>query len=187
MNIAQILQLPDGVSGLTLEGTVGYCGAAKRITGEHNGKPYDFWSQFVTVKDDTGEVGVGLSVNSQADAVIKGQRISVEKGKIESYQNKDGKMTKKVQGKLAASSTFPGNVAPPQADNNKDASICRQCAGKCIAELCAGNDLTPEAFVERAAPIAVWFLTGGLPKQANPTREPGEEPQQEDDDSEIPF
>jgi len=119
MLIEQIIQLPNGVSGLTFDGTVGYCGTPKHLTGEKNGKPYDFWSQFITVTDGSGEIGVNLGLNSQADSVSKGQKISVEKGKIDSY-TKDGETKKSVRGKLAANSTFPANVTtPPQAHSGK--------------------------------------------------------------------
>jgi len=65
--------------------------------------------------------------------------------------------------------------APPTSDGN--ASICRQCAGKCAARLVAahiaagnGSVGVPEIFAI-AEPLANWFIKGELPKKANVLRQ----------------
>jgi hypothetical protein len=83
------------------------------------------------------------------------------------------------------------NYPPPQNQaprSDKDASICRQCAGKCVAEMFAAQPdmmgMSPlNALIAIADPLAEWFLTGRIPSVPEPEPESDDQGQGED----IPF
>jgi hypothetical protein len=67
------------------------------------------------------------------------------------------------------------NSAPQgqSVPNNKDVSMCRQCAGKCSAVI-LGNKVYATAMdaltdmMDLSVPLSDWFLTGNLPKLFTP-------------------
>jgi hypothetical protein len=77
----------------------------------------------------------------------------------------------------------PKPAQTSQYDTN--ASICRQCAGKCVAELLAGQTININDVLELAIPLSEWFLTGKKP--ALVTREPGDDDEPPVGDDAVPF
>jgi len=126
-----------------------------------------------------------------------GQRFAMSVS-CEDYSLQDGRTIETYQGFLKS-----GNVSqnvpqtpqqapqqPVQATNSpnmanytpdsKDASICRQCAGKCAAEVLGGTGVdTPfevlAKILDIAGPLSEWFLTGQNPTFAAPKPQTFEE------------
>ncbi len=193
MNIEQIQTLDDGVSGVSAVGTVTYTKPAVNRVGDKDGRHYDFWSQFVVIKDASGEMGVHLTVGA-GEEVFNGQQIAVEKGKVGSYYYDKTHIRKTLSGSLVSgqSSVHQGQQAPQQprqapnvplrppqqarpqigvSDAERHSSICRQRAGKIAAEILAPRygDAWPElevlanTLIELAKPLSKWFITGADP------------------------
>jgi hypothetical protein len=89
MKIKDILTLDVGVSGLSASGIVKKAMPSRNVSGEHNGKPYSFWSSFVVLKEDGSEIGIDLN-SETALTLHEGDTITVEKGKLDSYKDKKG-------------------------------------------------------------------------------------------------
>lgn len=153
MNIRQIKVLDIGMSGITCTGTVGYLGDPQNITGEKDGRAYNFWSQFLTLQDNTDTIGVSISSKNKQSLLTRGDKDTVktvEKCTLQSYE-KDGQTQLKLQGflKQAPQDT---RQAPPQAaqaskpvSGNKDRLIVAQVVYKAMAEMFAHNiDISPE-------------------------------------------
>lgn len=111
MNISQILTLDDGVSGLGCTGAVSYVKPPENKVGTKNGKDYDFWTQFIVVKDETGDIGVSLNLGDSSVGVSKGQTVLIEKGTVGSY-TKDGKLRKSLRASLAENKIANTNLLP---------------------------------------------------------------------------
>jgi len=115
MNIASILTLDDGVSGISCSGTATYVKEAINKTGEYDGRPYDFWAQFVVIKDATGDIGVHLNLgNNDFLAAKKGERVSVERGVVKSYKDEKGNLRKSLRAYLADGEKQKEAQPPPQ-------------------------------------------------------------------------
>lgn len=179
MKINVIKTLDKGMSNISASGVVDYCKAAENKTGEFNGKPYSFWTQFIVLKDDTGDIGVNLNLGDSKINVAKGQEIQIEKGTLDSYV-KDGKTFQTLKARLHSVQN-PSQQAPqPQqaknpsvstivAPDSKNASICRQTAGKVVAQILSTHGFNSvkdmyNIILEVAVPLAKWFETGELPK-----------------------
>jgi hypothetical protein len=103
MNIQQILDTPSEVqetmAKVKIKGKVGYIsnepkhvsGIAKK--GPNVGKPYSFYTQFITVEDDTGTIGVDLQLGESADKALtradQDREIEIWGGRVNSYNKKD--------------------------------------------------------------------------------------------------
>ena len=103
MNIKQILDTPPEVqetmAKVKIRGVVGYIanepkhcsGVAK--TGPNIGKPYSFYTQFITVEDDTAKIGVDLQLGDSADKALtradQDKEIEIWGGRVNSYNKKD--------------------------------------------------------------------------------------------------
>ena len=116
------------------------------------------WGQFVVLKDETGEQGCWLKLDSEDDAVTKGTSISI-KGKLgKEYKTSRGKMARSINncdfeviGKVqdSAQSTAQSAKSTQGNGNGKDnywekkfewdkkvqAVIIRECAIKAVTEL----------------------------------------------------
>ena len=114
------------------------------------------WSQFVVLKDDTGEQGAWLKLDSPEDKVSKGSSIKI-KGKLgEEYEDNKGVMKRSINnceliGKTQApaqSSSTPKNgngtkdnywekkfKYEVERDPKVQLAIARQCAIKAVTEL----------------------------------------------------
>lgn len=134
MNIAQIRALDIGMGGITCVGTVGFVGDKQNITGSKNNKDYDFWSQFLTLKDETGTIGVSISAKSESLLLgreDKEKTKTVEKCTLKSYI-KDNQTQLKLQGYLLSP---PQGTEQPQ--NTQQGS--QQAAQSANAEKSGGN------------------------------------------------
>ncbi len=126
MKIAQIKQLDVGISGLKCSGSVGFVGNAKNVKGEYNGKPYDFWTQFVVIEDNGDSIGVNLRLDAENQAITrsdKGNLITIEKAELRDYNDKKGKKQLSLSGLLSrpqqAQQTQQGPSQAPQSSNNE--------------------------------------------------------------------
>lgn len=77
MKIQQVKELENGVSGITIEGRI-------IKTPKPPGDSEYGWSQMIILKDDTGEIGSWVNIESAEDAYKVGQYIKVQ-GKVSKY------------------------------------------------------------------------------------------------------
>lgn len=173
MNISQIQTLDDGMSGISCSGMVTYAKQAVNKIGEHNGQPYNFWIQFVVIKDTTGDIGVNLNLGDDSSmAMNKGQRIAVEKGTVNSYTDDKGKLRKSLRASLNIGDNLPqGQQAPQQtrqAANDPQqeqlttrTSIERQTAWRGACDRCVGSDVSREEVV-KIAQVGAYFIATGF-------------------------
>lgn len=108
----EIKEMPRASEGdtLELEGTA--IKALKPSEGEYG------WSQFVVLKDETGELGCWLKLDSEEDKVPKGISLKV-KGKV----SKEYKDSKGVMKRSLNNCTFEGDkkgISSTQNNGNKD-------------------------------------------------------------------
>lgn len=200
MNIAQIKQLDVGMAGIGCSGQVAWAGKSEHKTGTHNNEPYDFWSQFIVVADDTDKIGVQIN-NPPPNGIAKDDTVTIEKAKLKSYIDKEGKTVLKLQGKLAIdrppqqAQQHPQQAArqPNSHQNGRDTSIERQAAFKAACHRFAGIDGLDEDIIELARAGHYFIETGNnITKIPEPDKEitnPGyvgdnPKPSPEDD---IPF
>jgi len=101
MKIKGIDNLDVGMSNIEIEGEVTYTMAPRFVEGDNDRGHYEFYSQFVVIKDETGEIGCSITIEKEEHKLVKGVVARV-KGKLEEYKNKKGEMVKKIQGKLIA-------------------------------------------------------------------------------------
>jgi hypothetical protein len=89
MKIAQILEMEVGQIGLACEGYVTYCKPPKNVAGiaAKTGKPYNFWSQFIIVKDDTGTIAVDINIDANR-GVSNNEYVRIVKGVLEKNGDK---------------------------------------------------------------------------------------------------
>lgn len=140
----EIKEMPRASEGDTIELEGKVIRALKPNEGEYG------WSQFVVLKDETGEQGVWLKLDSDQDKVSKGASLKV-KGKV----GKDYKDDKGVTKRSLNNCTFEGDkketVSTSSQDNGNGRddywakkfewdkkvhfSIVRQCAIKAVTEL----------------------------------------------------
>lgn len=77
MKIAEVKKLDDGVNGIITEGKV------IKILKDPNENEYG-WSQFIKIKDDTGDMACWVNIETEEDAYKVGQYIKI-KGKVNKY------------------------------------------------------------------------------------------------------
>ena len=112
MNIAQIRQLDIGMKGIACSGKVTWVNEAKNIVGTSDaGNDYDFWSQFIVIKDDTDKIGVSITIESDERSVRKGEIVTIENAELQEYI-KDGKSNLKLQGKVRTVAPQNAQQAP---------------------------------------------------------------------------
>ena len=116
LTIAIINTLNVGEEGIDCVGIVGYVGKPKHLVGTSaSGREYDFWTQFITLKQGDDEMGVSLSLDQNAAGVTKGQSIGVMGGKIIGYTNDKGQAKRKLQCKLVYTDQPAPSHSHPQA------------------------------------------------------------------------
>ena len=170
MKIGTIFTECDENDNVNTRGTVGYASNSVYKEGTTNGRDWSFWGQFVVLKDETGEIGVSLALN-QEQGVQKGDAIGVQ-GKYVSYTNNKNETAWKIQGKITApqQANKPATAAPaakPTGISTND-SIIRQCAGKCVARLVAGNIVAIEDRFTEAKMWVDFFKGNDTPKAKLP-------------------
>lgn len=62
-------------------------------------KQYDFWTQWLFVRDDTESMGVSISIGKEEDKIEQGDEVRI-RGKIDEWTDKDGVLQKKLMGKI---------------------------------------------------------------------------------------
>lgn len=140
---------------IELEGKVSH--AQKPNEGEFG------WSQFIGVKDDTGEQNCWLKLDSEKDRVSKGSSIKI-KGKLsEEYKDKkSGKMVRSInncefEGDKKEAGSKGGNGAKEEYWNKKfewerkrdirnQLIISRECAFKAATELVCSENVKEATF-----------------------------------------
>jgi len=97
MKISGIDDLDIGMSNIEIEGKVVYTDPPEHKVGKSkkNNKPYDFWSQWVVIEDETGHIGCSVSIEKEEYKLDKGI-IARVKGKLTEWNGK-----KKISGKLS--------------------------------------------------------------------------------------
>ena len=150
MKVEEIKPRASEGDQIELEGKVPF--ARKPNSNDFEGTTV--WSQFIVLKDNTGEQGVWLKLDSPEDKVTKGTSIKI-KGKLgEEYEDKKGVMKRSINncefeivGKVQApaQSLAKGNGYVDAKDNywekkfewdkKVQAVIIRECAIKAVTEL----------------------------------------------------
>jgi hypothetical protein len=125
-----IKQLEAGTKGLSTEGTVVYSKERKHIVGEKNGRPYDFYAQFIIV-EDINKNSIVVDLNDSRE-VKNGDFIKLCKGMLKPHTDKEGNPTVKLQAQIIQQQA-PQSTAqrPPQgtkAPNNVDSTQIRRDA-----------------------------------------------------------
>lgn len=175
MNIAKILELDDDIKGLSCSGIVTYTKEASHKTGEYNGEPYSFWTQFIVLKDASADIGINLNLgDSDINAVAKGQNISVVNGIVGSYI-KDNKTRKSLRATIRAQNQQQDTQTAPQAANvpNCQPSQKELCiiAASTALQGTFNNDLAStegiaSAIIDLAEILATWCMTGQEPNMS---------------------
>jgi len=123
MNIATLRGLDTGISQLKFAGRVGYVGPVREHQGRNGGV---FYTQFVTVEDDTGGIGVDLRLGDSREKALtmadKGARIECWGGTVRRYTDKQGK-------EQVAMRAF-GEVQSPRRDPAPDTARTAETAGR---------------------------------------------------------
>lgn len=142
MNIEQIKQLDVGIKGLRCSGKVTWAGESKNIVGtnEQTGNDYDFWSQFIVVKDMTDKIGVSIIIDEDQRSLKKGDMVTIENAELKEYY-KDDKPVLKLQGKLSTNApqdSPQGSQQPhrttkaPQSDPETEGKVRHGLVCACI-------------------------------------------------------
>lgn len=93
-------QLDAGTSNVEIEGEVTFAKDPLNFKSKpEDKKQYDFWSQWLFVRDETESMGVSITIGKEEDRVNQGDKIKV-KGKIDEYTDRDGVLQKKLMGKI---------------------------------------------------------------------------------------
>ncbi len=107
ITIKDLLDLPEkffaGQSGINLTGILRYVGPESHKTGTKDGRPYDFWSQFIVIEDATGKIGADKTGDKESviPQSAKGRQVVVEGAKTKLYKDKKGEMQRKlIKGKI---------------------------------------------------------------------------------------
>lgn len=190
MNIAQIRQLDVGMKNITCSGEVTWAGEHKNITGTTaGGKDYDFWSQFIVVKDDTDKIGVSISLETDESGAKKGDKIAIEKAELVEYTDKNGDSQLKLQGKVvsarsqstsgASQNRSQSTKAPQQGNNDVEIRKCVVCA------YLAGGSRPLVEDVEYWMEYINTGVDASLPENVNKEYVGGDSPKATDED--IPW
>ena len=111
MKIRDILQQAVGTKGLEVSGVLKVVMPAKT----REGKDGEFKSQFLVVKDDTGELGVNLNEKELAQE-LKGTEITITNGTLGSYVGGDGETKYTLNIAKSGKVIMPGGIqesSPP--------------------------------------------------------------------------
>ena len=195
LNIKQIKDFsPEDVPSVTFEGKVGYVGEAKRKTGTTQaGKEYDFWSQFITVEDDTEKVGVSTSTKiAEKDKLIteadKNRRVKITNGKLRDYQDKSGKTQREIRaGKvefLDVRKEAPVGERKSAGKQERGLDTGRQIAAQAVAKslIEAGLKEPTKQTIDWATTWCVWIEAIGngkynIPKESQKQEEINDDPE----------
>lgn len=125
VTIKELLELDEkffkGQSGIDLKVTLEKIWEAREVgpgTNKETGKPYHFFPQFMIINDGTGQIGFETTWGEDDLALsksCKGSEASITGAKAETYEDKKGKIWRKLKGKLTL-------LEEPQRDSERDVS-----------------------------------------------------------------
>lgn len=93
-------QLDKDTANVEIEGEVTFAKDPLNFKSKpEDKKQYDFWSQWIFLRDDTESMGVSLSMGKEEDKVEQGDKIKV-RGRIDEWTDRDGVLQKKLMGKI---------------------------------------------------------------------------------------
>lgn len=107
ITIKELLDLPtkffEGQSGINLDGVLKYVGTGREVKGAKG----TFYSQFLTIEDDTGKIGADKTGDAKDDLFpesAKGRQVAVEGAKTKIYKDRREEMQRKLtRGKITLS------------------------------------------------------------------------------------
>jgi len=161
MKVEEIKPRASEGDTIELEGKVSF--ARKPNSNDFEGTTV--WSQFIVLKDDTGEQGAWLKLDSPEDKVTKGTSIRI-KGKLgEEYEDKKGVMKRSVnncefEGDKKAGVSQEGSIGgngkedywtkkfewEKKRDIRNQLTIARECAFKAATELVCAEKVKEATF-----------------------------------------
>ena len=171
-----------GASNIDIEGEVVYTDNPEHKVGEGKKGHFDFWSQWVVIKDETGSLGCSLGLTDPKYKIEKGV-ISRIKGKLKEWEGKKSLTNGKligiskggkeidVQQKVAEeyfeekAKEMP-KIEPVKApvENNiweaKDLRIARECAVKAVTELAVAKIIEGKDYFSFANTIVKYIYNG---------------------------
>jgi hypothetical protein len=175
VKISQVLTMDVGQTGIAIEGEIKYAGKPpKLVSGNGPNGDYAFWTQFIAVKDDTGEIGANVGV-AEGQTLTVGQHIRIEKARLESYINgKKETVLTLGRGKLAQPVDKQGQQAAGQqksSGGDTNSIINRQSAWRGLCDLFAQSkdEVTVDKLLPLVLQVAKVLETGKIAV----AREPG--------------
>ncbi len=93
-------KLDKDTAGVEIEGEVTFAKDPMNWKSKpEDKKQYDFWTQWLFVRDDTESMGVSISIGKEEDKIEQGEKIKV-KGRVDEWTDKNGVLQKKLMGKI---------------------------------------------------------------------------------------
>ena len=158
------------------------------------------WSQFIIVKDDTGEQGAWINLEDESDKLSKGVLVKV-KGKV-GDEYKDGKgdikrslsgcayelVGDKVETKVKGEAKGSKEEIPASVWEERDLRIARECAVKAVTELVCAKKMGSKAFFSFADTIVKYIYHGYTETgtKEKPKPEPEAEPEAKPEEEQRP-
>ena len=192
MKIKTVLtEVNIGASNIDIEGNIVYTDPPKHIVSPPDvKKPYDFWSQWIVIEDETGKLGCSVVLSDPKYKLEKGT-IGRITGKLKEWEGKksiSGKLVgiskgnkttdvqmevaeeyfeeKAKEGATKGAIIKEEKAIPVKAkiDNNvweeKDLRIARECAVKSVTELAVAKIITGKQFFPFANTIVKYIYNG---------------------------
>jgi len=157
----KVSELQAGAKGITISGHIGYVGERKHITGEKNGKPYSFFTQFITVMDVKGtmfgvaleddKVAVNLHDSPEITREQKDQPINLVDCTLEEYKDKKNMMQKSLQAKMVGIETKKSETVKPEPEKAGEMDLTKiwEVLNQAVIKL----DKVLESLSQRETPI----------------------------------
>ena len=96
-------QLDKDTANVEIEGEITFAKEPMNFKSKpEDKKQYDFWSQWLFVRDDTESMGVSITIGKEEDKVEQGAKIKV-RGRIDEWTDRDGVLQKKLMGRIVKS------------------------------------------------------------------------------------
>lgn len=169
MKIKSLKELDVGVANLKIEGDVTYANPPRNVKGtnKQTGKPYNFWSQFVRIEDDTDGIGCSISTHKETVGLEEGDHVTVIMGKLAEYTSKDGEVQQILNGKVLKNKEEKKEATREKDNVQGDTKIwiARECAIKAAVELIGLKEIKYGDFFPCAQRI-VGYISGEYHKKA---------------------
>lgn len=138
-------QLDKDTANVEIEGEITFAKDPMNFKSKpEDKKQYDFWSQWLFVKDETESMGVSITMGEEGDRVDQGDRIKV-KGKIDEYTDRDGIMQKKLMGKIVK----PKEEIKAGAEEKKQETKVTKVAKKTLVEALTEDEIKGREQIEK--------------------------------------